>query len=68
MGIPKHLSFLHQILIVKPRLALQLVAAAPELSLTFTSYYLNLTYIVRLLDLSRLVIDFSGLVIAGTLV
>ena len=39
-----------------------------ELSLAATSDYLNLPYIVRLLDLSRLVIDLSSLVIASTLV
>ena len=68
MGIPKHLSTRRRIFTGKPRLALQLVAADHELSLADTSDYLNLPYIVRLLDLSRLVIDLSSLVIASTLV
>ena len=58
MGIPKHLSTLRRIFIGKPKLVLQLVAADPELSLAVTSYYLNLSYIVRLLDLSRLALPF----------
>ena len=69
MGIPKLLStLLRRIFTEQPRLSLQLVAADPELSLADTSDYLNLSYIVRLLDLSRLVIDLSKLVIASTLV
>ena len=68
MGIPKHLSTLHQILIFKPRLALQLVAAGPDLSLAVTSDYRALPFIVRLLGLVRLVIDLSRLVIASNLV
>ena len=56
MGIPKHLSTLRRrVFTEQPRLALKLVAADPELSLADTSDYLNLPYIVRLLDLSRLV-------------
>ena len=68
MGIPKLLSSLHHLFLMKPRLALQLVAADPELSLAVAPDYLNLPYIVRLLDLSRLVIDLSSLAIVSTLV
>ena len=68
MGIPKHLSTLHQILIFKPRLVLQLVTAYPELSLAVTSDYRALPFVVRSLDLSMLVIDLSRLVISSNLV
>ncbi len=44
------------------------MSANPELSLAVAPDYLNLPYIVRLLDLYRLVIDLSKLVTASTLV
>ena len=60
MGIPKHLSTRRQILIVKPRLVLQLVAAGFDLSLAVFSN-------CRFLDLFRVFIGLFSLVFVGKL-
>ena len=67
MGIPKNLSTPHQILIVKPKVCLQLLAAGFDLSLAVVLYYRALPFNVRLLAFTRLVIDLSSIVIASNL-